>query len=76
MYTNQLAKALETKNSGEIAREMENNKDRELEYALSQLLTGHGCFRQYLLHRSGRGDSDFCPYCEDGDYVRHTFFVP
>lgn len=48
-------------------------KHGELTYQLTQILTGHGCFRAYL-HRSKRADNDNCPYCGEEDTARHTMF--
>lgn len=49
-------------------------KHGEVDYYLTQLLTGHGYFREYL-HRMGKCDSPLCIY-EDGqeDTAKHTFF--
>ena len=39
-----------------------NNKHCELNYYVTQFLTGHGCFRKYL-HRFGHDTSPICPNC-------------
>jgi len=42
---------------------------------LTQVLSGHGCFRSYL-KRSNRADDSYCVYCVDpNDTVEHTVFV-
>ena len=40
------------------------NKHCELNYYVTQFLTGHGCFRKYL-HRFGHDTSPICPNCVD-----------
>lgn len=50
-----------------------NRKHEELSYALTQVLTGHGCFRQYLL-RFKRTESELYFHCEAVDDARHTLF--
>lgn len=34
----------------------------QVAFHLTQMLTGHGCFRNYL-HRHGRSDTNTCPLC-------------
>lgn len=46
----------------------------EVDYYLTQALTGHGCFRKFLHHRR-RCETPFCPYCDHEDDVEHTLFV-
>lgn len=46
----------------------------EVDYFLTQALTGHGCFRRYLYDRR-RSETPSCTYCNDDDDVRHTLFV-
>lgn len=47
----------------------------EVNFYLTQLLTGHGMFNAYL-YRCNRKTSLYCDYCpEEEDDVRHTFFV-
>lgn len=45
----------------------------EVDYYLTQALSGHGCFRKYLFDRR-RADSPNCPYCTVDDDVGHTLF--
>jgi len=41
-------------------------------FRITQLLTGHGCFRVFLL-RIGKADSALCPFCSlDDDSADHT----
>lgn len=48
----------------------------ETNYTLTQLLTGHGCFKAYL-HRFHLADDDNCLYCGATDTAEHTiFFCP
>jgi len=45
-----------------------------LSYHMTQVLTGHGCFQQYL-HRFGRANSPQCTLCShDSDTTEHTLF--
>lgn len=46
----------------------------ELSYQLTQLLTGHGCFRAYL-YRFKKAETDKCWYCGQLDDAEHTFFI-
>lgn len=48
----------------------------QLSYRLTQLLTGHGSFQQYL-HRFGITDSPICLHCPLGedDTAYHTIFI-
>lgn len=39
-----------------------NREHGEVNFYLTQFLSGHGCFRQYL-HRCGHAASPFCPAC-------------
>ena len=45
----------------------------EITHRLTQVLTGHGCFQEYL-HRIGRASSATCVLCDSGemDGVEHT----
>lgn len=44
-------------------------------FRLTQALSGHGCFRQYL-HKMNRAEDSYCVYCVDpNDTVEHTLFV-
>lgn len=45
----------------------------EVDYFLTQALSGHGCFRKYLYEKN-RADSSECRYCNQVDDVRHTLF--
>jgi hypothetical protein len=49
-------------------------KHGELDYHLTQALTGHGCFATFL-RRIGKEQDDRCWYCGDTDDVEHTLFV-
>lgn len=52
-----------------------NRKFGEVNYRLTQALSGHGCF-PYYLHRFGKLDSPTCWYCgHESDDAYHTFFV-
>lgn len=57
---------------GQISK-WKNRPYGELTYHLTQVLTGHGCFRSYLYKR-GRAVSEECPYCGQRDDARHTVF--
>lgn len=47
----------------------------EVDFYLTQFLTGHGYFRSYL-RRMGKMDSEVCLYCAgEVDDAHHTFFV-
>ena len=47
----------------------------EVDYHLTQILSGHGCFLQYL-HRFKLADSPFCPACpNDPESAEHVVFV-
>ncbi|XP_033222788.1 uncharacterized protein LOC117176644 [Belonocnema kinseyi] len=41
----------------------------ETDYFLTQALSGHGCFREYLFKRK-RAATDRCPYCNEVDDLR------
>ena len=46
----------------------------ELNYWITQFLTGHGCFKQYL-HRFGRAEAGTCVYCvAAADTAEHAVF--
>jgi hypothetical protein len=47
----------------------------EVDFFLSQILTGHGCFMAYFKRFNISTTTDECPYCENTDTVEHTFFV-
>lgn len=44
-----------------------------MDYHLTQVFTGHGCFRQYL-KRIGKLERDECPCGEGTDDAEHTLF--
>ncbi|KAJ8983451.1 hypothetical protein NQ317_013326 [Molorchus minor] len=46
----------------------------EVDYFLTQALSGHGCFRKYLYDRR-RAEADACKYCGGQDDPEHTLFV-
>lgn len=51
-----------------------NRSHGEVSYHLTQFLTGHGGYRQYL-HRFGHDDSPICPACpEEAEDAEHVFF--
>ena len=51
-----------------------NRQHGELNYWVTQFLTGHGCFRAYL-HRFGRLEDGTCVYCAaPADTAEHTVF--
>lgn len=50
-----------------------SRKYTELDYYLTQALSGHGCFRKYL-YRFKRANSDLCVYCGASDDAEHTIF--
>lgn len=45
----------------------------EIDYYLSQIITGHGCFGHYL-ERFKLKTNDNCQYCGYSDTPKHTFF--
>lgn len=52
-----------------------NRGYKEVDYFLTQALTGHGCFRTYLYKRN-RAEASSCVYCGAGDDdAEHTLFV-
>lgn len=52
-----------------------NRSYGEVDYYISQALSGHGCFNNYLFERRRR-ETGACPYCmEDVDNAEHTLFV-
>ena len=51
-----------------------NRKHGEINHHITQGLSGHGCFKQYL-HRFKVAESDLCVYCVDEvDTAAHTIF--
>lgn len=49
-------------------------QEGEVDYWITQALTGHGCFRQYL-YKIKKIDSPECVYCENEDTAEHTLFA-
>lgn len=50
-------------------------KHGDIEFYMTQFLSGHGAFRGYL-HRFGLNDSPFCPCCHDLiEDAEHVFFI-
>lgn len=45
----------------------------EVDYFITQALSGHGCFKKYLYERN-RADTDVCVYCSSVDDSEHTLF--
>ena len=51
-----------------------NRKHGEVNFYLTQFLSGHGCFRKYL-HRFGHASSPSCPACENVEETpEHVIF--
>ena len=48
-------------------------KHGEVNYHLTQFLTGHGCYRKYL-HRFGHDESPLCPTCGEDEDAEHVTF--
>lgn len=48
-------------------------KHRKTDHYLTQFLTGHGVFQNYL-HRIGKSNDANCKYCEKSDSAEHTAF--
>lgn len=48
-------------------------KHRQVDYWLTQVLSGHGSFRAYT-KRIGKDEEDTCVYCGQIDTVEHTLF--
>jgi hypothetical protein len=49
--------------------------DNSSTFRLTQLLSGHGCFRSYL-HRMNRAPDSICVYCgNEDDPAEHNIFV-
>ncbi|KAJ8956913.1 hypothetical protein NQ318_014331 [Aromia moschata] len=49
-----------------------NRKHGNVDYYLTQMLSGHGCFAAYL-HKFALIESDICWYCQERDDTAHTF---
>lgn len=45
----------------------------EIDYFLSQALTGHGCFQEFV-HKIGKAATPICLFCEENDGPEHTLF--
>lgn len=54
-------------------REWITCRHRRTDYFLTQILTGHGCFKTYI-KRIGKTEDDACTYCGQTDTVAHTMF--
>lgn len=55
-------------------KEWIERKHGETDFYLTQFLTGHGCFREYL-QKYGHDDGSDCPYCGNGcENALHIFF--
>lgn len=50
-----------------------NRSHGEMGYHLTQVLTGHGDFNEYL-YRFKRRATETCRYCDEKDKVKHTIF--
>lgn len=53
-----------------------NRKHGEVDYYLTQIISGHGCFKCYL-HRFGHEEDPFCDFCdpETEEDVEHVLFA-
>lgn len=52
-----------------------NRGHGEVNYYLTQMLSGHGCFRSYL-YKYKHEDSPICPTCDNANEdAEHVFFV-
>lgn len=51
-----------------------NREFGEVDYYLTQALSGHGCFRKYLFQR-GKIEAENCIYCKAVDDAEHTLFA-
>ena len=52
-----------------------NRKHGELNFTLTQFLSGHGCFREYL-HKVGHAESPLCPTCDQvAETAEHKVFT-
>lgn len=50
-----------------------HRKFGEINYHLTQALSGHGCFQSFI-HKIGKAQTPKCLYCEENDNPEHTFF--
>lgn len=73
-WNNEVDKAQWTKRLIKDIKRWTDCKHREVGYYLTQVITGHGCFRHYA-KRFGKDTSDKCLYCDNMDTAEHTFFV-
>lgn len=55
-------------------RQWVERKHGEVSYYLTQVLSGHGCFGEYLC-RIGKAGSEECMYCGESDTPEHTLFA-
>ena len=51
-----------------------NRAQGEVDYFITQALSGHGCYRKYLYERR-KVVSRKCTYCDQVDDVEHTLFA-
>lgn len=53
-----------------------NRRHGEVDYYLTQILTGHGCFKSYL-HRFKHDENPFCSFCAGSviEDAEHVFFI-
>ncbi|XP_041969241.1 uncharacterized protein LOC121726079 [Aricia agestis] len=59
-----------------ILREWVDRDSGALTYRLTQVLTGHGCFGQYLCDMARRDQNTACHHCnDDRDTAQHTLLV-
>lgn len=70
-WDEETTKAQWTKRLIRNIREWLDCRHRELNYYLTQFLTGHGCYRQYA-KRFGKDEADECIYCAKTDTAEHT----
>lgn len=57
-----------------VIQKWTNRQHGEVDYFISQALSGHGCYKKYLYDRR-RADSDECEYCMEVDDAPHTLFA-
>lgn len=73
MWNNNLTKGQWTKRLIPDLHNWINCKHRNIDYYMTQVLSGHGSFQAYL-KKIGVIDDDKCLYCDAIDTVEHTFF--
>lgn len=66
-------KGLWTKRLIPELRDWVERRHGEVDFFLTQVLSGHGCFRTYL-HRFQLAEDSNCPYCNVEDDAEHTLF--